>query len=590
MNDIEELKNITLEYIDNDEETLNDILNICNENIHDIIFMQKYYKFLAKVCTRRLHKKEYIQRIENIILHTYENIDVSQDEYSQIYEELIKIINIFYKTVEYGNNINYDILTIFEHEIFERVKRKEIVKLPNFIYAISSIRIEGLSPEERKDYEETIRIKRISEFRDEYINKIYFPLRQYFYKNKISYGDIHIVTELTSKEKCLEFLRKYNFNEHFENFQSFYETINNITPEDLRSSDRDGFYNYVCNLEKCISIYSDLLTLLISFIFPFIEILRKHSLCNFMFPFLNCNVLNYFLISKNILDKSKENLFIITYSSYLNLIQFQCERSLREDAFCIFQLLIMFENIDIHILNRIVFYYIVHNDIYLKNTYYENLVDLNEYNKLIKENEQKNELNEEIVYYDRKFIDDIVTKFYNDITKDSTLINKILTCAPDNILTQMIYDDDIEAFITHITKYNIDKHSEIMWSAFNTPNLKLMSRYYETNMYTDSYFVSHLNKIRNYKYLCEYFVCITICNYAAFCGSLKIFKYTFERGDKFSKLINAIHGNNYELIEYILDKVTDLDFSKDMIDYVMIEAKKCNHKDVIEYLNRFFDI
>ncbi|KAK8838022.1 hypothetical protein M9Y10_035969 [Tritrichomonas musculus] len=123
----------------------------------------------------------------------------------------------------------------------------------------------------------------------------------------------------------------------------------------------------------------------------------------------------------------------------------------------------------------------------------------------------------------------------------------------DNEICEIIRNDAIDDFISYIKRHNIDFSSKIDTSV------------YETN--------SFLLKKGS-----------TLIEYAAFSGSVKIFKYLYSDKSKFDQTIwqYAIYGRNLEIIRII----EDIDFPKETIDFnaIYIESIKSYHKEISKYL------
>lgn len=130
----------------------------------------------------------------------------------------------------------------------------------------------------------------------------------------------------------------------------------------------------------------------------------------------------------------------------------------------------------------------------------------------------------------------------------------------DSYICQLIRDDLIDDFILHVNKNNIQ---------FKTA--KIESSIFETNL---------LLSKRNTNFI----------EYAAFFGSVQIFKYLFLNGMKLesSLWIYVIHGRNPELIHLLEEnniKPSDKSF-EECVD----EAIKCHHNEIANYLqNNYYN-
>ena len=121
----------------------------------------------------------------------------------------------------------------------------------------------------------------------------------------------------------------------------------------------------------------------------------------------------------------------------------------------------------------------------------------------------------------------------------------------ESYICNLIRNDSIEEFITNINKSDISLNSTIKNSI------------YETN----SYLIG-----KN----------ITLIEYAAFFGSIRIFKYLQTNnavlGDSLWNFI--VHGNNSEIID-IYDRINDI---KNDYKTIFEESIKCHHKGISSYI------
>ena len=129
----------------------------------------------------------------------------------------------------------------------------------------------------------------------------------------------------------------------------------------------------------------------------------------------------------------------------------------------------------------------------------------------------------------------------------------------DNPLLQLVHDDSIDEFIKYISETNLDLEKEFYPSMFET-NLYLSKNH--------STFASSL----------------TLIEYAAFFGSIKIFKYLVSQKVKIdSKLwIFAIHGRNAEIIHIIEDK--NIEFNEQIRRECLKCSIRCHHNELTNYL------
>ena len=147
----------------------------------------------------------------------------------------------------------------------------------------------------------------------------------------------------------------------------------------------------------------------------------------------------------------------------------------------------------------------------------------------------------------------------------------------DSYICELIRNDSIVDFITYVHQKNIPLTSNIPDSIF------------ETN--------SYLNEIKyNYGHM------PTLIEYAAFFGSIQIFKYLFNNDAKFESTLwyFAIHSQNNELIGILEEEGVQLvDFNVrdrhdeslhgndqyiNMNHYLFYESIKCHHINIARYL------
>ena len=123
----------------------------------------------------------------------------------------------------------------------------------------------------------------------------------------------------------------------------------------------------------------------------------------------------------------------------------------------------------------------------------------------------------------------------------------------DSYICDLIRNDLIEEFVTHVNKNNIQLSSKINTSIFET-----------------SRFLAHKN--------------LTLIQYAAFFGSIQIYQYLRLNGVNLdgSLWIYAIHGKNPDLIHLLeQDKIVPDD--KSYLE-CLEEAIKCHHNDFAVYI------
>ena len=120
----------------------------------------------------------------------------------------------------------------------------------------------------------------------------------------------------------------------------------------------------------------------------------------------------------------------------------------------------------------------------------------------------------------------------------------------------LIRNDSIEDFIVYLNK-----------TGPSFKNSTIQSSIYETNPYL----------LKNQP---------TLIDYAAFYGSIQIFKYLFLNGTTLAPSIwfNAVHGQNPEMISFLQEKYNT------PLNYVSLieEAIKCHHNDITDWVQKNF--
>ncbi|KAK8887928.1 hypothetical protein M9Y10_038987 [Tritrichomonas musculus] len=168
-------------------------------------------------------------------------------------------------------------------------------------------------------------------------------------------------------------------------------------------------------------------------------------------------------------------------------------------------------------------------------------------------------------------------EIYNFISKNkisknlkNQILNEILKHPPDDFeekrksgenddsLCQMIREDLIDEFLSFVNQNNFSLNSTIKNDSI-----------YETNLFL-------LQKRKKSK-------SITLIEYAAFFGSIQIFKYLFlNKADLPNRLmIFAVHGDHPEIIR-ILEE--NLENQEEMYLKSFKESIKCHHKDISNYI------
>lgn len=125
----------------------------------------------------------------------------------------------------------------------------------------------------------------------------------------------------------------------------------------------------------------------------------------------------------------------------------------------------------------------------------------------------------------------------------------------DNYLYQIIREDLIEDFISHVTMTNLKLDSYIKSSIFETNNLLLKN-------------------------------IPTLIQYSAFYGSIQIFRFLIHNEIELTPSIwpYAIHGRNPELIHLIEENK----INPESYEQILIESIKCHHLEISEYFYNNF--
>ena len=120
-------------------------------------------------------------------------------------------------------------------------------------------------------------------------------------------------------------------------------------------------------------------------------------------------------------------------------------------------------------------------------------------------------------------------------------------------ICELIRNDSIEEFITFVNKNNYSLKSPIEKSIYETNSFLLKNK-------------------------------TSLIEYSAFFGSLQILKYFHLNGIELTQSlwIYAVHGDNPELIQYLIDnKITPKDES---YQEVINESIKCHHNEIVDYI------
>ena len=181
-------------------------------------------------------------------------------------------------------------------------------------------------------------------------------------------------------------------------------------------------------------------------------------------------------------------------------------------------------------------------------------------------------IEERIIHFDDKIISVISTfqfsfQYFHYFQPEINQIIKMINIDPvpqdfnekrrkeecDEYVCQLIINDSIEDFITHVKKTNLPLNSKIQKSIF------------ETNVFL---------------YLKE----PTLIEYSAFFGSSQIFKYLFFNGVSLTQSLwlYAIHGDNAEIFSILKDNHIEPEDST--FEECYNEAVKCHHNHIVNYI------
>ena len=133
-------------------------------------------------------------------------------------------------------------------------------------------------------------------------------------------------------------------------------------------------------------------------------------------------------------------------------------------------------------------------------------------------------------------------------------------------ICELIRDDKVDEFVQYVNVYNISLSKTIEYSIF------------ETNSILYKRFFSFLNEKP------------TLIEYAAFFGSIQIFKYLYFNEASINNLIwkYVIHGKNSDLVHFIEEKEIE-PFDKNYL-ICLLDSVKCHHNDMANYfLNNYFE-
>ena len=184
--------------------------------------------------------------------------------------------------------------------------------------------------------------------------------------------------------------------------------------------------------------------------------------------------------------------------------------------------------------------------------------------------------------YEKYFIPEI-KQFLNDksIITEEDFEEKRRIGENENYICELIRKDSIDEFIVYINKTNYKIKKE-------RPSSDFRMVVYLDEMYPDQYSscatiersVFETNPFLYDKYR------LTLIEYAAFYGSVQIFKYLYKNGIKLTKPLweFAVHGDNAEIIHILEDNGLKPD------EKSLKESIKCHHIDVTNYILNNYQI
>ena len=132
----------------------------------------------------------------------------------------------------------------------------------------------------------------------------------------------------------------------------------------------------------------------------------------------------------------------------------------------------------------------------------------------------------------------------------------------DSLICELIRNNSIDDFESHINKNGIDLNSHIKESIYETNQMLL--------------------KNKN----------VSLIQYAAFFGSDNIFYFLIERGVEIniSILKFAVHGKNTGIIRTIIDEIDSKNINKADAEEVLLTTIQCFNGDFFQYYNTLFEI
>ena len=131
----------------------------------------------------------------------------------------------------------------------------------------------------------------------------------------------------------------------------------------------------------------------------------------------------------------------------------------------------------------------------------------------------------------------------------------------DNLISEMIRKDMIAEFVAYVTRNEISLDAKIQPSIYET-NSFLLEKQTESNQNQS----------------------LTLIEYAAFCGSIKILKYLQYKDVKLTQslLPLAIHSQNVQMIRFLEENHVELEDK--LYKQVFYESIKCHDNDIANYI------
>ena len=138
----------------------------------------------------------------------------------------------------------------------------------------------------------------------------------------------------------------------------------------------------------------------------------------------------------------------------------------------------------------------------------------------------------------------------------------------------LIRQDSIEEFVSYVNKTNFPLTGIICNSI------------YETNNYLVRNVIDREDQVKQWKNVFRKEM--SLLEYAAFFGSIKIFNYLITNGVKLTSFLwpFAVHGNNSEIIyQLINDNIAPYN---DLYIEMMIESIRCHHNEIADFIQSNF--